>query len=199
MKLYFKPGACALASHIALREAGVDATLVKASKGKLDDGTDFTKLNPKGYTPALQLEDGQLLTEGAVILQYLGDRAPAKKLVSAPGSLDRYREQEWLTYIATEIHKSFSPLFNPKVGEYGAAVREALSAKFDFLSKHLESRPFLMGERFTVADAYLFTVLRWAKDPLIDLARWPVLVAYKERVAARPFVKKALEEEGIAA
>lgn len=197
MKLYYKPGACALACHITLREANLEVPLEKASKGKLDDGSDFTKVNPKGYTPVLQLEDGQILTEGAVIMQYLGDRAPKAKLVSPAGSLERYREQEWLNYVASEIHKGFSPFFNPKVGDFANVTREVMSAKFDFLGRHLEKNRFLMGDRFTVADAYLYTVLRWVKDPFMELSRWPSLVAYRDRVAQRPAVQQALTEEGL--
>ena len=198
MKLYYKPGACALACHISLREAKLDIPIEKASKGKLDDGSDFARINPKGYTPVLQLEDGQILTEGAVIMQYIGDRAPKSKIISPPSSLERYREQEWLNYIASEIHKGFSPFFSPKAGEYANVVRESLSAKFDFLSRHLETRQYLMGDRFTVADAYLYTVLRWVKEPYMELTRWPTLVTYRDRVAQRPAVQQALKEEGIA-
>lgn len=197
MKLYYKPGACALACHISIREAKLDIPIEKASKGKLDDGTEFARINPKNYTPVLQLEDGQVLTEGAVIMQYIGDRAPKTKLISPPSSLERYREQEWLNYIATEIHKGFSPFFSPKVGEYANTVRESMSAKFDFLSRHLESKQYLMGDRYTVADGYLYTILRWVKEPHMELTRWPVLVAYRDRVAQRPAVQEALKEEGL--
>lgn len=201
MKLFFKPGACSLASHIVAREAGLgDVAIEKVDTkaGRTESGADWRALNPKGYVPALLLEDGQLLTEGAVIVQYLADRKPGARLVPPAGSLERYRVQEWLNYIATEVHKTFSPLFSRATPEeWKAKMRENLGARFDLLSRALEGRDFLMGAQFSVADAYLYTVLRWTKPIDFELARWPALGAYLERCAKRPGVAKALQEEGL--
>ncbi|HLI12453.1 MAG TPA: glutathione transferase GstA [Alphaproteobacteria bacterium] len=201
MKLYFTPGACSLSPHIALREAGIGFDLEKVDLGKKQtaSGADYKAINPKGAVPALQLDDGQVLTEGAVIVQYIADRKPEAKLAPAAGKPERYRLQEWLNYVATEIHKGIGPMFNPKLpAEAKAVLKEVLAAKFDFLAKKLDGKPYLMGNEFTVADGYLFTVLRWTKAHDIDLGKWPTLKAYVDRVAARPAVQSALKAEGLA-
>ncbi len=197
MKLYYSPGACSLSPHIALREAGLafDAETVDLSSKKTKSGADYRAINPKGAVPALQLDNGQVLTEGSAIVQYIADQKPATKLAPAAGSLERYRLQEWLNYIASEIHKGFSPLFNPKAtDEWKQVIKDQLAAKFDYLSKQLQGKDYLMGA-FSVADGYLFTILGWTKHLNIELAKWPVLAQYYERVAARPAVKATLEAE----
>lgn len=200
MKLYYSPGACSLSPHIVLREAGLSFELEKVDiRGKkTESGKDFTTINPKGYVPALELDDGSLLTEGPAIVQYLADKAPQTKLAPANGTLERYRLQEWLTFIGTELHKNFSPLFNPSYPEdMKKTVRENIGKRFDFLRPTLEKGPFLMGEQFTVADAYLFTVVGWTRWTQIDLGQWPWLAAYQARVAERPQVMEALKAEGL--
>lgn len=201
MKLYYSPGACSLSPHIALREAGLDFEAIQVDLGTkvTKAGADFRKVNPKGAVPALEIDGGQVLTEGAAIVQYIADKKPGSKLAPAAGTTERYRLQEWLNYIASEIHKGFSPLFNPKApDEWKAMVKDMLAGKFDYLSKQLDGKPYLMGDNFTVADGYLFTVLSWAKHMNIDMAKWPVLKAYLDRVAARPAVGAALKAEGLA-
>ena len=200
MKLYFKPGACSLASHIVLCELGVPFELdrVDTKAGKTASGKDFRAINPKGYVPTLHLDDGTVLTEGAAILQYLADRKPEAGLSPKADSLERYQLQEWLNYIATELHKGFGgPLFSAASDETKRAIREGYSKKLDFLSEHLKARHFLLGERFTVADAYLFTVLTWSNGRGIELERWPVLKQYFDRIAARPAVRAARQAEGL--
>ena len=200
MKLYFAPGACSLSSHIALREAGFafDLEKVDLKAKKTAAGDDFTGVNPKGYVPALKLDDGQTMTECAVIAQYVADKKPEKKLAPAAGTPDRYRLQEWLNFIATEVHKGTAPLFNPATPDaYKQIVLERLGLRYDHLAKHLEKRPFLMGDGFTVADGYLFTILNWTNFVGIDLGKWPALKAYMGRVAARPAVQEALKAEGL--
>jgi glutathione S-transferase len=198
MKLYFSPNACSLSPHIALREAGLPFELDRVNFGtkKTKTGEDFLAINPKGYVPTLKLDDGQVLTEGPAIVQYIADRKPESGLAPAAGTLERYRLQEWLNYISTELHKSFSPLFNPKTpAETKQLVKDQLATKFGFISKKLEAHPFLMGDKFTVADGYLFTVLRWTKFVDIDLSQWPVLTAYAARISDRPAVREALAAE----
>jgi len=200
MKLYYSPGACSLSPHIALREAGLPFDLVKKDlqSQTLADGSDFHVVNPKGYVPALVLDDGQVLTEGPAILQYLADLVPEKKLAPPAGTLERVRLQEWLNYITSEIHKTFSPLFNRKASEdWKAAARELLDRRIDYVAKALEDRAYLMGDAFSVADCYLFTVLNWAGWVKIDLSRWPGVTDYLERAAARPAVQAALKAEGL--
>jgi glutathione S-transferase len=197
MKLYYSPGACSLSPHIVLNEAGIafDAETVDLGAKKTKSGADYKAINPKGAVPALQLDNGQVLTEGSAIVQYLADQKPATKLAPAAGTLERYRLQEWLNYIASEIHKGFSPMFNPKAtDEWKQVIKDQLAAKFDYLSKQLQGKDYLMGA-FSVADAYLFTILGWSKHFSIDLAKWPVLASYMERVGARPAVKATLEAE----
>ena len=201
MKLYFKAGSCSLSPHIVLLEAGLPFDLVEVDLAtkRTKDGADYRAINPKGSVPALELDDGMLLTEGAVIVQYLADRKPAAGLAPAAGTLERYRLQEWLNYIASEIHKGFSPLFNPKApDEWKALVKEVLlPQRFEFLANHLGANAFLMGDAFSIADAYLFTVLGWAKRVNLDLGQWPALPAFLQRVAARPAVQSAMKAEGL--
>ena len=198
MKLYLKPGACSLSPHIALEESGLPyETEVVDLKTKITaSGADFTKSNPKGYVPALLLDSGELLTEGAAIVQYIADQAPAKKLAPANGTIERYRLQSWLNFIGTELHKSCSPFFNPASGKEWKEIASAnLERRLAYVNAQLEGRPYLLGEDFSVADGYLFTVLGWMKFIRIDLAKWPNLAAYVDRVAARPAVKAALKAE----
>lgn len=200
MKLYYSPGACSLSPHIVLREAGLSFEVEKVDlrSKKTESGKDFNTINPKGYVPALQLDDGSILTEGPAIVQYLADKAPQSKLAPANGTMERYRLQELLNFISTELHKGFSPLFNPAYPEDAKKiVVENLARRFDHLSAYLEKGPYLTGEQFTVADAYLFTVLGWTAYVKIDLGKWPVLKAYHERVAGRPNVQAALKAEGL--
>jgi glutathione S-transferase len=196
VKLYFKPGACSLSPHIVLREAGLPFDLVKVDTkaGKTASGEDFARINPKGYVPALQLDDGEVLTEGVVIVQYIADRKPETQLAPKAGSMERYRLAEWLNYVATEIHKGGSAPRNapPEVKD---AVRAALEKKYAYLAGRLESREFLLGERFTVADAYLFTTLTWSNGRGIELEKFPALKRYSDRIAARPTVREALAAE----
>ncbi len=198
MKLYFFQGACALHPQIALREAGLDFELVRVDirAHKLPDGTDFYGINPKGYVPVLELDDGTRITEGAVIDQLIADRNPKANLLPPAGTLERVRVQEWLHFIGTEIHKQFSPLFNPQLPEDEKAVqRKRIAGRFDYVEKELGKKPYLTGEAFTVADAYLFNMLRWTRHTGIDLATWPGLTAFFERVGSRPAVKAAIEAE----
>lgn len=200
MKLYFTPGACSLSPHIALREAGLpfDIDQVDLANKQTKSGTDFRTINPKGYVPALQLDDGQVLTEAAVIVQYIADRKPEAKLAPPAGTRERYVLQEWLNFIATELHKGLSPLFKPDVPEaWQQVVKDAIAARFDFLTKRLQGKPYVMGESFSVADGYLFTILNWTNFVKIDLGKWPTIKAYQERIAARPAVRAALKAEGL--
>ena len=201
MKLYYSPGACSLSPHIVAREAGIEVDLVKVDlKARtLEDGGDYARINAKGYVPALALDDGTLLTEGPAIVQYLADRNPDSGLAPSNGTLERYRLQEWLNFLTSEIHKSFSPLFNPAAAEgWKQVARENIVRRFDLITERLGPSAYLMGERFTVADAYLFTLLNWCQWTGIDLARWPALKDYLARVAGRPKVQEALRAEGLA-
>ena len=200
MKLYFTPGACSMAPHIVLREAGYgfDLEKVDLATKRTADGGDYTRINPKGYVPALRLDDGQILTEVGVILQYLADRKPASGLASAAGTMDRYRLMEWLNFVATEIHKQLSPLFNPKITPEWKEDRIALfGRRCDYLVQALGGKPYLMGDRYTIADAYLFTILGWAIYFKLDMSQWPALKEYADRIAARPAVKEAMRAEGL--
>ena len=200
MKLYFSPGACSLSPHIVLLEAGLEFTLESVDlRGKQTaGGADFLAINPKGYVPALELKDGTVLTEGAAIVQFIADLAPDLQLAPANGTLERYRLMEWLSFISTEVHKNFGPLFTPTATEdMKAAARASLTRRLGWTAQQLADRDYLMGARFTVADAYLFTVLNWAAFVQFDLSAWPVLGAYQQRVAARPAVQRALREEGL--
>ena len=200
MKLYYAPGACSLSPHIVSREAGIAVDLKKVNlKDKtIDGGGDFRQLNPKGYVPALELDNGQVLTEGPAIVQYLADQKPDTGLAPKAGSFERYKLQEWLSFITSEIHKGFSPLFKPNTpDDYKKIVKENLAVRFDLVDKQLAGNDYLTGKSFSVADAYLFTVLRWSEAVKVDLSRWPNLVAFLGRVAARPKVKEALKAEGL--
>lgn len=200
MKLYFSPGACSMAPHIVLRESGCafDLEKVDLATKKTASGEDFTKVNAKGYVPALQLDDGQVLTEAGVILQYLADQMTESALAPKPGTMERYRLMEWLTFISSEVHKQFAPLFNPKITpEWKANQLNALGRRFDYLNKKLNGSPHLMGDKFTVADAYLFTVLNWSNRLNVDLGKWTRLKDYMARVAARPAVAEAMKAEGL--
>ncbi len=198
MKLYFAPGACSLSPHIVLNELGLQADKVKVDLGAktMQGGGDYRSVNPKGYVPALQLDDGSVLTEGPAIVQYLADLKPEARLAPANGSIERYRLQEWLNFISTEIHKQFSPLFNPQSPDsVKEQQKQRLQTRFDYVADALSGKDYLMGAQFTVADAYLYTVLSWAGFVGIDLARWPLLQAYMQRVSQRPAVAATLQAE----
>ena len=200
MKLYYFPGACSIAPHIVAREAGIALDLEKVDLGsrRTATGEDYLAVNPKGYVPALRLDDGSVLTEVSALIQYLADRAPASGLIPAAGTLERYRILEWIGYISTEIHKGFGPLWNAKLApEARAAAVTALSHRLDLVEKVLAGQPFLTGERFTVVDAYLFAVASWAPWVKLDMAPWPKLRDFVARVAARPKVQEALGAEGL--
>ena len=200
MKLYYSPGACSLSPHIVLREAGLAFDLVLASTKthKLPDGTDYYGINPLGYVPLLELDDGTRLREGPAIVQYIADQVPVKNLAPANGTLPRYRLQEWLTFIGTEIHKSFSPLFNAAMPEEGKQIyRDRLASRFKWVDGQLADKQYLLGDHFSVADAYLFTVSNWAQPMKIDLAAYTALAAWRERVGARPAVQEAMKAEGL--
>lgn len=200
MKLYYSPGACSLSPHIALREAGLAFELVKTDlrSKQTEDGGDYRRINPKGYVPALVLDDGQVLTEGPVIVQYIADRVPEKKLAPPSGSMERLRLQEWLNFTTSEIHKTFSPLFNPQASEdWKAGARALLECRIDYVAQAVEGRSYLMGDTFTVADCYLFTTLNWSHFVNVDLGRWPAIGDYLKRVGARPAVQAALKAEGL--
>ena len=200
MKLYYSPGACSLSPHIALHEAGLAFTPVLAStkSHKLQDGTDYYGINPLGYVPLLELDDGTRLREGPAIVQYIADQVPLKMLAPTNGSLQRYRLQEWLTFIGTEIHKGFSPLFNPATPEeYKTIARDKLLQRLQWVDGQLADKQYLMGEQFTVADGYLFTVTNWAKPTNLDISAFTHLAAYRDRVAARPAVQEAMKAEGL--
>ena len=200
MKLYYAPGACSLSPHIALREAGLAFSLEKVDlKAKsLAGGGDFLAVNPKGYVPALELDDGQILTEGPAIVQYIADRNPQSGLAPAAGTIERYRLAEWLGFVNSEIHKSFSPLFNPDAAPaWKEAARANIAKRLDVVERHLGANAYLLGERFTVADGYLFTVLNWSGWTKFDLSKWPRVQAYLARIAERPKVREALTAEGL--
>jgi glutathione S-transferase len=200
MKLYYAPGACSLSPHIVSRELGIPVELKKVNtKDKtIEDGGDYWKVNGRGYVPALELDDGQVLTEGPAIVQYLADRKPDAGLAPKAGSLERYRLQEWLNFLTSEVHKQFSPLFKPNTPEdYKPISKQNLATRFDWLDRQLEGKDYLMGKQFTVADAYLFVLLGWTKPTQIDLAKWPNLAAFHKRVGARPKVREALQAEGL--
>ena len=200
MKLFLKPGSCSLASHIVLEEIGrpYDTETVDLAKKLTASGADFWAINPKGYVPALLLDDGDLLTEGPAILQYLADLAPELQLAPANGSKARYQLQSWLTFIGTEVHKNFSPFFNPAATpEMKDLARANLQRRLGYVNDQLAGRDFLMGDTFSVADAYLFTVVGWAKFVQLDLSAWPHLIAFQGRGAARPATQRALKAEGL--
>jgi len=201
MKLYYVPGACSMAPHIALREAGLAFELDKMDPAtrRTAQGEDYLKVNPKGSVPALRLDNGEVLTEVAVLLQYIADQKPAAGLAPAAGGMARYRLAEWLNFVSSDIHKQFSPFFNPKLPpEWRENQIAVLARRFEVLADRLRSHPYLMGETFTVADIYLFVVLRWANLFKLDLGKWPVLGEFLDRIATRPAVQAALKAEGLA-
>ncbi len=200
MKLYYSPGACSLSPHIALEEAGLPYEAIPApTKTKvLPDGSDFRQVNPLGYVPYLVLDDGTGLREGPAIVQYIADQAPEKKLAPANGTLARYQLQSWLNFIGTELHKGFGPLFNPALGDDAKAVFKAkLLERLTWVDGELAGKQYLTGDDFTVADGYLFTVTNWTKPMAIDISGLKNLVAWRERVAARPAVQAAMKAEGL--
>jgi glutathione S-transferase len=200
MKLYYAPGACSLSPHIALLEAGLPYDLVKVDlrAKKLENGEDYLRVNPKGQVPALGLDNGELVTEGPVIIQMIADHAKDKHLAPARDTAERYRLQEWLNFITTELHKNFSPLFQPAIpDEVKNFFRERLMGKFKYVDGQLAGRDYLMGKDFTVADGYLFVMLAWADRLGLDVSGLSNLMAYKARIAARPKVKEALTKEGL--
>ena len=200
MKLYYAPGACSLSPHIVARESGITLELerVDTNTHTIAKGGDYYAINPKGYVPALQLDDGQVLTEGPAIVQYLGDKKPEAGLVPACGTPERYRVQEMLGYINSEIHKTYSPLFNDKtLPEVRKEREEYLRKRYAIVEKQLAGRQYLFGDKFTAADAYLFTVTNWAHHVKLDLSAFPNLLAFQKRVAARPAVQAAMKAEGL--
>ncbi|HCR3980836.1 TPA: glutathione transferase GstA [Kluyvera ascorbata] len=200
MKLFYKPGACSLASHITLRESGKDFTLIGVDlmHKRMENGDDFLKVNPKGQVPALLLDDNTLLTEGVAIMQYLADSVADRQLLAPVGSINRYKTLEWLNFIATELHKGFTPLFRPDTPEdYKPTVRALLDKKLAYIDESLAGAQWISGSRFTIADAYLFTVLRWAFAVKMDMAGYQNIADYMARVAARPAVAAAMAAEGL--
>ena len=200
MKLYYSPGACSLSPHIALREAGLafEPMLASTKSHKLQDGTDYYGINALGYVPLLELDDGTRLREGPAIVQYIADLAPAKNLAPANGTMARYRMQEWLTFIGTEIHKGFSPLFNPNMPEEAKTIsKNKLVSRYEWLDGQLAGKDYLMGDTFSVADGYLFTVTNWAQPTGVDISAYANVKAWHARVAARPAVQEALKAEGL--
>lgn len=200
MKLYYHPGACSLSPHIVLQESGLAFETASADlmAHTLEDGSDFYAVNPKGYVPVLELDDGQRLTEGPAIVQYIADQVPSKHLIPPPGTFERYRVQEWLNFVSTELHKGIGFLFNPKQPEEAKALmREKALGRLKWVDSRLEGRQYLMGEAFTVADAYLFTVTNWTGHTGIDLGGLDHLKAFMGRMGARPAVQAALKAEGL--
>lgn len=199
MKLYFSPGACSFSPHIALREAGVDFELVKVdlkNRKLAADGSDYLAVSPKGYVPVLELDNGERLSEGPAIVQYIADLKPELGLAPAAGSFERYRLQEWLAFINSEVHKGFSPLFRPTTPEETkVAAREALANRLAYIAGHLAHSDYLLGKQFTVADGYLYTVLNWGQWVGVDIKQWPSLAAFVEHVANRPSVVTARAAE----
>ncbi len=200
MKLYYSPGACSLSPHITLKESGLafEAIAAPTKTHLLPDGTDYYRINPLGYVPLLELDDGTQLREGPAIVQYIADQVPAKNLAPANGTMARYKVQEWLTFIGTELHKGFSPLFNPAMpAEAKAAAKERLLGRLKWIDGELAGKQYLMGDTFSVADPYLFTVSNWAAPMQIDLAPYSNLLAFRARMAARPAVQAAMQAEGL--
>ena len=200
MKLYFSPGACSLAPHIILREAGASFELeqVDNKTKKTKSGADFWQISPKGYVPVLELSNGSRITEAAVILQYIADQYPASALVPACGSFDRYRVAEWLNFVTSEVHKPFGSLFRADVPEeYKTIAKANLSKRYSFMEEHFAMHQYLHGEKFGIADAYLFVITRWMPRVGLDMGKWPKVKAYWERIAARPKVQEAMEAEGL--
>jgi glutathione S-transferase len=200
MKLYYSPGAGSLSPHIIACEAEFPIALVKVDlqSKQTETGEDFRQQNPNGYVPLLILDNGNRLTEGPAIVQYLADQAPDKKLIPPAGTFERYQLQQWLNFISTEIHKSFSPLFNPVAPEAAKQLAiDILMTRLETVADQLSSQPFLLGENFSVADAYLFVTLNWGQYVNVDISRWPALVRYVDKISKRPAVQKAMKEEGL--
>jgi glutathione S-transferase len=200
MKLYYAPGACSLSPHIVARELGLPIQLQKVNtKDKsMEGGGDFWKVNPRGYVPVLELDNGEKLTEGPAIVQYLADQKPEAGLAPKNGTMERYRVQEWLNFLTSEVHKQFTPLFKPNTPEeYKKIAKENLANRFNWLDQQLAGKDYLTGKQFTVADAYAFVLLGWTKPTQIDLSKWSNLQAFHKRVAARPKVKEAMQAEGL--
>ena len=200
MKLYFTPGACSLSPHIVAREAGhdLDFLQVDLQKKQTVDGEDYWPIHGRGQVPSLETDDGYVLTEGPAIVQYLGDLAPASNVMPAPGTKERYKQLEWLNFITAELHKAFSPLFRPTTPDaYKQISKDNIGNRFTWVNSQLADRPYLMGDNFTAADAYLYVMTRWAKRLEMDLSQWPNLKAFSERVEARPKVREALAAEGL--
>lgn len=200
MKLYYSPGACSLSPHIVANEAGINVDLVKVDlkNHTFANGDDYYKINPKGYVPTLEIKDGELLTEGPAIVQYLGDQQSKPEVVPAAGTLERYHLQEMLGYINSEIHKAYSALFNPNIKpEVAQERKDYLKKRYQYLENILNDHEFLLGEKFSAADAYLFTVTNWAKNLGVDLSEFPRVLDFQKRVGSRPAVQRALQEEGL--
>lgn len=200
MKLYFSPGACSLSPHIVLLEAGVPVELKKVDLGSktVEGGGDFTAINAKGYVPVLELPNGEVLTEGPAIVQYIADQNSGSNLAPKAGSLERYRLQEWLNFITSELHKNFGALFQKNISaDWKASATANISRRLDFVAEKLKGKHYLLGDQFSVADAYLFTVLGWGNHVGVDIGKWPTLAEYVARVGARPKVQEALRAEGL--
>jgi glutathione S-transferase len=199
MQLFYAPGACSLSPHIVLNEAGLSFARVKVdTKTKAMEGGDYKSVNPLGYVPALRLDDGTILTEGPAIVQYIADQVPHKQLAPPNGTLQRTQLQSWLNFISSELHKGFSPLFNPAMPDAAKQYfRERLATRFQHLDRHLADKDYLLGPAFSVADAYLFTVSNWAAHTGVDLSSFGNVLAYRKRVAARPAVQAAMRAEGL--
>jgi glutathione S-transferase len=199
MKLYYMPGACSLAAHICLREAGLPFSLVRYDrKGEvLEGGGRLEEVNEKGYVPVLELDNGERLTEAAAVLQYIADQRPQSGLAPPPGTWERYRLAEWLNYLAAEVHKSFWPFFHAGCEAEKPAQAERLRQRFGWIERKLGEKPFLMSETFTAADAYLLTLLNWLRPAGFDPGQWPTLKEYRSRLSQRPSVRAALEAEGL--
>jgi glutathione S-transferase len=200
MKLYYSPGACSLSPHIVLNEAGLPFEKIKAdTKTKvLPDGSDYRSVNPLGYVPLLELDDGTRITEGPAIVQYIADQVPAKKLAPPNGTMERVRLQTWLNFVTSELHKGFSPLFNPSMPDEAKKIfRERLGTRFAYLDKHLATNDYLMGKDFSVADAYAFVVSNWAGRVDVDLSSYANVLSWRKRVGARPAVQDAMKAEGL--
>jgi glutathione S-transferase len=200
MKLYYSPGACSLSPHITLIESGLkfQPVMTSTKTHKLQDGTDYYTINPKGYVPLLELDNGERLAEGPAIVQYIADQVPAKKLAPANGTMARSRLQEWLTFIGTELHKGYSPLFNPATPEdYKTMVKAKLADRYKWVDSQLEGKDYLLGSDFSVADPYLFTVTSWAQHVGVDLAPFKNVAAFMKRMTARPAVQEAMKAEGL--
>ncbi len=200
MKLFYAPGACSVSPHIALCEAGIPHQIEKVDlkAKKTESGADYLAINPKGYIPALQLDNGEMIVEGAVIVQYIADQKPESGLAPKAGTMERYRLQEWLTFISSELHKTFSPLFNAAMPEDGKKIfRDRLALRFGYVDKQLAGKNYLMGSNFSVADGYLYNMVRWARRVELDLSACPNVTAFEARMEARPKVIEALKAEGL--